>query len=232
MTEPLLCQKYTDELQWWKDAIVNITDWYMGHSPCVWRHPSPSPPGTEPDFQKAMIALQKAQSRHYPKTLQLSTEGFYGRLLEIGAGPLCPSTVFASSVTVAVDPLMLEYAKAGFPISHYPAVCLNARTEDLETLLPDGMFDTIVSHDAIDHMDSFIEVAKQVKRLAAPGAVVRLNITYRKPTVTEPLEITDSDVLLAFSDRPLTRMAENPICDYILVLWGTDSWSLPVTNTQ
>lgn len=228
MTETAISveRKYDAELSWWRDALENTVQWHMGKAKTVWGWPCvPNPVSVVRDPEAAVLSIRKEYLARYPGILDLPVERSYGKLLELGSGPLCPAAVFRSQLLVAVDPLMLRYAAIGYPLHRYQAVCLNARVEDLGSLLPSGMFDTIVSHDAIDHMDCFRRVAQQIKRLARPGATIRLSITYREPTTTEPLRIADADVESGFADRPLTRIAERRFSDcHSRVLWGSDAW--------
>jgi hypothetical protein len=225
-----MCLKHESEFNWWRNCAANILQWHIGQADSVWGHPRPSIPAETADLELAVLSLKAAASRIYPDELQMPTDRRYGRLLDIGCGPLSPATVFQAEEIIGVDPLILEYARIGYPLHLYSGLYINARTEDLSKLFPASMFDTIVSHNAIDHMDSFLEVAAQVQRLAATNATIRLNITYRKATVTEPLELTDRDVLAAFDRRPLNRLREQQYDDCLVVLWGTDSWQPATRN--
>jgi hypothetical protein len=165
MTETAISveRKYDAELSWWRDALENTVQWHMGKAKTVWGWPCvPNPVSVVRDPEAAVLSIRKEYLARYPGILDLPVERSYGKLLELGSGPLCPAAVFRSQLLVAVDPLMLRYAAIGYPLHRYQAVCLNARVEDLGSLLPSGMFDTIVSHDAIDHMDCFRRVAQQI----------------------------------------------------------------------
>ena len=221
--------KYESEFNWWRNCAANIVQWHTGQAASVWGYPCPDPPASEPNLAQAILSLRKAARHMYPQALQLPeipVSQSYGRLLDLGCGPLCPATVFKADTVIGIDPLVFEYARIGYPIGLYNATCINIRTEDLFSIFAPLTFDTIISHNAIDHMGDFSEVASQIQLLARPGSFVRLNITYRKATITEPLEITDECVLKAFKSRPLTKIREQNMDDHKVVLWGTDSWSL------
>lgn len=219
--------KYESEFNWWRNCAANIVQWHMGQVESVWGHPPHDPPSKTPDLTQAVMSLKHSANDMYPSALQIPKtpkRQSYGRLLDLGCGPLCPATCFQADAIVGVDPLIFEYARIGYPIELYNAICINIRAEDLSKIFEPFVFDTIVSHNAIDHMDSLSEIASQAQRLGRPGSLVRLSITYRKATVTEPLEITDDDVLRAFNVRPLDKIMEQNMGDHRIALWGTDFW--------
>lgn len=219
--------KYESEFNWWRNCAVNIIQWHMGQAESVWGHPPNDPPSKSPDLSQAVMSLKCAMSDTYPSALQMPEtpkRQSYGRLLDLGCGPLCPATCFQAEAIVGADPLIFEYARIGYPLELYNTTCINIRAEDLSKIFESSTFDTIVSHNAIDHMDSLSEIAAQVQKLGRPGSLIRLSITCRKATVTEPLEITDDDVLKAFAARPLDKMTERDMGDHRIALWGTDYW--------
>lgn len=216
--------KQESEFNWWRNGAANILQWHMGQAESLWGYPFPDPLGTSPDLRAAVTAFRKARSNLYPDNLRLSKTRTYGRVLDLGCGPLCLATFLPADLVVGIDPLILEYSRLGYPLASYGAVCLNARAEDLASLLPDASFDTVLSYNALDHMDDFALAAEAVCRLAAPGATVRLSCTYRRATVTEPLELTDEDVRAAFAARPLEKIHEEAREQYAVALWGSDHW--------
>lgn len=215
----MLDAKNAKELVCWDEELRNrIVPWYRGEIPKLWGRPCPSSPGTGTVADAAM-AFRQADVKRYQELLQMPPDRDYGMILEIGCGPLVPAACF-TGLCFGVDPLIAHYRALGYPVDRYGAVLLNSPAEDL-WMLPDDLFDTIVSQNSIDHVDDFEAVCSEMCRLAKPGALIRHDVTYRKATITEPQELDDDRVMAAMGSFPIQRLREIMCPDVNYVLWGT-----------
>jgi len=217
--------KYGSELKWWnRELETKIVPWYRGEIPKLWGRELPAEEeritSGRDEIENAVLTLRWADRTRYADLLQLPprTTGFR-RALDLGCGPLVPATWLQAEEVFGVEPIIEQFRQLGFPVDLYGAVLIAGRAEEM-WMLPDDYFDLVVSHNAMDHMESVALVAEEIARVATPDATIRLTICYREPTPTEPLRIRDEDVLLAFGDMGLERMAERGPDEALDVLWG------------
>lgn len=218
-----LAAKYQDEYQWWKWSIEHqILPWYRGELRDL-EYYAPIPPrepGGPVTLEAAIMALRDAVSEFYPeRQLGLDRTRDYGLVLDIGSGPLCPTTVL-HGLTFAVDPGFSAYRQMGYPVDRWGAVLIEHAAEDL-WMLPSGIFDTILSHNALNHVDDFERTIAEMERLARPTAFWRIQAEYHEPTLAEPILLTDERIQAAFRRFRPVKINETPGANSRFVLWGT-----------
>lgn len=143
----------------------------------------------------------------YLEELQIQADCLCGqRVLEVGCGPLAPILQFTDCTRHGLDPLLDQYIQSGWPLYDYDAKFVNAKGESMPYV--DAYFDTVISVNALDHVDDFEQVASEIQRVIKIGGKVFLEVEYHRPTVTEPLELNDARVLEAFSSCKMTKVIE------------------------
>lgn len=213
--------KYADEYQWWQQSIHNqIVPWYRGELQSVDFYTTiPRCTNRGPDtVQDAIRAVRSEIVAFYPeRQLMLDRNRDYGLMLDIGSGPMCPTAVL-KGLTFAVDVGFSAYREMGYPVEDWGAVLIQAQSEDL-WMLPSGMFDTVLSHNALNHVDDFEQTISEMERLAKPGSFWRLQTEYHEPTIAEPILLSDQRVLSAFHRFQPRKIREQVATDRSFVLW-------------
>lgn len=203
-------RKYEAELNYWRGQMEIMLRWYEGREP-GW-YGLPSPKAEQKWVVSDLEAVNAIVTSHrlrpvYLERLRLSSDFFRGRrVLEVGCGPLAPILVFEDCVRHGLDPLIDRYIESGWPLYALDVTFTNSHGEKMP--YPDGYFDAIISCNALDHVDDFAQVALEMQRVLKKGGGLYFEVEYHEPTVTEPLQLTDSIVLNAFSRCRLERVAE------------------------
>lgn len=200
----LLQPKYKAEIDFWKGILINYEEWYDGKLSILYDEPSPNDIIKVASFDRRISAiltwLDVHQKAKYLDDLLLEKDVFNGlRILDIGSGPLPSASVFSNCELYCLDPLMPLYMEVGFPIHIYENRIKFVFGFSEKMPFPNGYFDSIISVNAIDHVDDFIMTANEIKRVLKPGGKMRFHIHYHAKTVTEPLELNDDVVSAAFS---------------------------------
>lgn len=208
MTEDLVA-KYRDEYEWWDRYLdEQIIPWNMGQRTVQWFQPIPprDPPGSE-DPADAVLAFRRATNHFlFETSWRIDPTLNYGLILDVGCGPFVQSADLQGKC-YAVDPNLDEYRRMGYPVDQYGAVLIPHSIESL-TYLPDGMFDTVLSNNALNHVDDFEVAIAQMERLAKPDSFWRLETHYREATLAEPEYLDDERVLAAFHRFTPTKLYE------------------------
>jgi SAM-dependent methyltransferase len=123
------------------------------------------------------------------------------KLLDIGSGPFPSALAFKDCEIYCLDPLIPGYVAAGFPIHYYERVqFVSAPSEEIPC--PDHFFDAIISVNAIDHVDNFEKTTQEIRRVLAPGGILRFHVHYHTSTPLEPIELNDQIMMGAFAWCP------------------------------
>jgi SAM-dependent methyltransferase len=191
------------EIFFWKAELERYVRWYRGES----LHGVPAPSteqrvtGHTPEVDAAMTFLKVVQYPRYLTALDLEpTELAGSRVLDVGCGPLANLLVFSDCERHGIDPLIERYRAAGFPLEEWIAEGFTYHCAPAERMpFPDGYFDVVVSVNAIDHVDDFGAVAAEIRRVLRPGGHLRMQVNYHRPTVTEPVSLSDAAVHDSFS---------------------------------
>ncbi|WP_428026148.1 class I SAM-dependent methyltransferase [Arcobacter sp.] len=195
--------KYSEEINFWINEIKNYEKWFNGEIKEHYKTPSPK------DNEKIIARnikdsailtwLEKHQKVKYLHDLKLSQSDFKNlKVLDLGSGPF-PNALALTEIKelYALDPLLSDYIKAGFPI-HYEDKVKFVSSYAEEMPFEDNFFDVILTLNAIDHFDNLIQTSKEIQRVLKPNGFFIAHVHYHKATITEPLEINDNIFKEAF----------------------------------
>lgn len=215
--------KHEDESQWWFRWLNDsILPWARGDLETLMYCESIGPcvPTTADSRQAVLAFREKVKHVYHDVAWCLQGKRNYGMILDIGCGPLVPAA-FLNGVAFGVDPNLPSYREIGYPVQSYGAVLVPFAAENL-WMLPDHFFDTILSNNALNHVDDFEATVAEMERLAKPNAFWRLETEYREPTLAEPHLLNDERVLAAFKTFVPKRLRERHWEGITAsVLWGT-----------
>jgi SAM-dependent methyltransferase len=194
-----LARKRNDELQHWIRELEHLDQWFNRRSTDWWGIKPPTKPLNPTDNWKVnAVMTMHAMRPSYHEELQIEGNHFAGRrVLEIGCGPLVPILQFSDCERHGVDQLNGSYIDIGWPLYGYDAKLISCPAEKLP--YPDGYFDAVISVNALDHVDDFGAVCSEMQRVLKKGGEVRFAVEYHKPTIAEPLELDDGQILAAFN---------------------------------
>ena len=167
-------RKYSSELEYWKGELQHLHRWYQEAEVDWWGIPSPSP--TQKMHVSEIWSVNAVMTMHnmrpsYFEELQLGGDSFQGkRVLEVGCGPLAPILQFSNCIRHGIDPLIDRYLAAGWPLYEYDATFINAKAESMP--YADSYFDSVISVNALDHVDNFALVASEIQRVLKVGGGV------------------------------------------------------------
>ena len=203
-------QKYEAELNYWRGQLEFMLQWYEGREPDWYGLPTPKAEQkldvSDIRAVNAIITSHRLRPVYFDR-LQLSSDFFRGkRVLEVGCGPLAPILVFEDCIRHGLDPLMDRYIESGWPLYALDVIFTNSHGEKMP--YPAEYFDAIISCNALDHVDDFVQVASEMQRVLKQGGGLYFEVEYHKATVTEPIELTDSIVMDAFSRCRMNRVVE------------------------
>ncbi len=134
----------------------------------------------------------------YTEELRIERDHFLGqRVLEVGCGPLVPILQFVDCDRYGLDPLLNMYMAACWPLYAYQAKVFNGYGEAMP--FANGYFDSVISVNALDHVDDFEKVAAEIQRVLKAGGTICFEVEYHEPTETEPLQLDDTRIVNAFS---------------------------------
>ena len=183
-----------------------LYEWFeAGTLSDYWGVPRPGPDqrvAADDWMQAAILTLHRMRPTYWEE-LQLPGDHFAGqRVLEVGCGPLVPLLQFSDCDRHAVDPLVTLYIEAGFPLDSFDASIRNAYGEQLP--YPDASFDSVISVNALDHVDDFEQTAAEMVRVLKRGGDLYVEVEYHAPTTTEPVVLTDERMRAAFRSCEMT----------------------------
>jgi SAM-dependent methyltransferase len=198
-------RKYETELEYWKNELRRLEAWFVDGTTDWWglAPPTPEQKVNISDLWVSNAVMTTTTLRPtYTERLGLERDSFAGkRVLEIGCGPMAPILQFTNCERHGVDPLVNLYMAAGWPLFDYDAKFVNTGGESLP--YPDGYFDAVIAVNALDHVDDFEQVASEMQRVLRAGGEAQFEVEYHMPTVTEPVKLSDSRVVKAFSECDL-----------------------------
>jgi SAM-dependent methyltransferase len=203
------------ESMFWRVELERYVDWYRGSELRGVPPPAPEARVTGHDERtNAALTRLRVFTDHYARELGLTSSSLSGmRALDVGCGPFPALMAFDECDRHGLDPLVGRYREAGFPIEEFERLGYRYHEGFAEDMpFEDASFDAIVSANALDHVDDLGAVAHEIRRIARPGALVRLRVEYHeRPTITEPIAMTDDVMGRHFPW--LERLREG--------LWGT-----------
>lgn len=201
-------RKYEAEIAYWRGELDHLKRWFVDGSIDWWGIRAP----TDKLAVSTLWSVNAVMTMHtlrpsYWEELRLSGDHFQGqRLLEVGCGPLVPCLQFSGCERHGIDPLISTYLEVGWPLFAYDAKLINSGAESMP--YPDGYFDSVISVNALDHVDDFERVAAEIQRVVKPGGEICFEVEYHLPTVTEPITLSDRRVLAAFQSCEMTKIID------------------------
>jgi SAM-dependent methyltransferase len=202
-------RKYSAELEFWEQELVCLADWYEGRSAWLGVPPPPSHEkviASDHPITNAVLTFFRCRP-YYMTHLLVEPDHFAGkRVLEVGCGPMAPVLQFYDCERHGIDPLINLYLDSGWPMYDYEAKFVNAGAEKMP--YPDGYFDAVISVNALDHVDDFPRVATEMERVLKSGGEMRFEVEYHEPWLTEPVSLTDAEVLANFRRTTMTKVVE------------------------
>lgn len=193
-------KKYEFELNYWKSELAHLRDWVGGERDWWGIRP---PTSDQLVNVSPLWAVNAVMTMHlirpsYSEELKLDRNHFSGqRVLEVGCGPLVPLLEFSSCERHGIDPLLSMYTDAGWPTYGYDAKLVSCRAESMP--YPDAYFDSVISVNALDHVDDFERVASEMQRVVRPGGGIYFEVEYHAPTTAEPVMLDDKRIRSAFA---------------------------------
>jgi len=182
--------KYDEEKKFWLYEKTRLENLYE------------SKPEWKEKYDNAMDAwLEEFQKPNYLYALDCDKDTFKGmNMVEIGGGPFPSATAFNYSSIENIDPLMEFYVDHFHEFESDEYWWSDDNAED--TVYLDNEFGAVISVNAIDHVDNFEAVAKELKRICKPSVKFAMHVHYHKATPCEPIEITDERFAKAFDWVP------------------------------
>lgn len=225
--------KQFGELCFWKLELQRYIDWYKGRIAQLHNVPTPLDEMKVKDYDLKENAIRtwfKVVIDRYPNQLLLSRDCFRGkRILDIGCGPIPFALGFTGCEVYGLDQLINGYKELGYPIDKYSErfIYVSGSAENMP--FEDNFFDAVISVNALDHVDDFSAVAKEVCRVLRPGGILRIETHYHKPRLLEPLSLTDYVIVEHFGHLGIRKISERLFPDSEvknqeeaekLVVWG------------
>lgn len=203
-------RKYRAEMQHWRDELAHLNDWFTEGTRDWWGIPAPTAEqkaASSGVWSADAILTMHALRPSYHEELQLRPDALAGeRVLEVGCGPLAPVLSFDHCERHGLDPLIDQYTAAGWPLYALDTTFVNAGAERMP--YPDSYFDTVISVNALDHVDDFEQSASEIQRVLKPGGRIMFEVEYHEPTITEPLKLDDSRIAQAFHGVSMSKVRE------------------------
>ncbi len=198
--------KYRAELDFWDDNLRQCVKWYHGEITVLYGEPAPKNKARIVGFNEKDSAvltwLEQHQKKKYLDDLQLNANAFSGmKVLDIGSGPFPSALAFKNCELYCLDPLWPYYLQIGYPSYYFDRAKIVAAKAET-TPFSDHFFDAVISVNAIDHVDSFHEVAQETRRVLKIKGKLAMHIHYHPKTITEPEMLDDEIVQKAFSWCP------------------------------
>lgn len=205
--------KYAGELRWLRGEVPKFLAWYRGELGELWGVPAPSESvkvrGEDPLGDAVLTLLSLKAPDYYPQHLLAPSTHFAGKkLLDVGCGPIPFALGFVDCDVYGLDPLLDGYRALGFPFDRYPdrMTYVKAAAEDIP--FDDGFFDAVISVNAIDHVDNFVQSAREISRVLAEGGVLRLEAHYHSASRLEPHSLSDDTLISCFGHLGLRKITE------------------------
>ncbi len=196
-------EKQNAEVRFWQKEIHKYLKWYNGEIKELYNHISPTVNKTKaytPELSAILTFFEVHQKQKYLGDLCLERNEFSGqKVIDIGSGPFPSALCFENCDVYCLDPLFDRYIAAGFPLHCYEnrARFVQAKAENVP--FEDSFFDTVISANAIDHVDDFEKTAQEIKRILKSDGRFRMHVHYHSKTTTEPIELNDEIFLKNYS---------------------------------
>ena len=208
---PRLGPKHLAELAWWERALRKRVAWYSGEQ-AMYGQPPPTPDEKhvrETVEASAGVTTVAVSLNRYPEALKIPRDHFAGKtILDLGCGPYPLSIAFEDCRIVGLDPLVLHYEAAGFPLAEFTDRVTFVRGFAEDMPFPSQSFDAVISVNAIDHVDDFPRTAREISRVLKKDGVLRIQVHYHPPRELEPRVLSDHEVLTHLGHLGIKKISE------------------------
>jgi teichuronic acid exporter len=156
--------KYQKELHYWQTTYTDP------NHPFYWQN-----------NQKSLREIFE----RYCQTLQIAQDTFKNEVVvDVGCGPKGSLHHFQAKKKYGVEPLTPKYRQL-FDLSGHDLTYLNCPAEAID--LPTNSVDSVISLNALDHVESFEKAVNEIFRILKPGGRIILSLNHQThPTITEP----------------------------------------------
>lgn len=204
------------ELFFWSRYVKRCVRWYEGaRDKRLGELPAPDARETAYSLTENAVRTQyDARKGLYLEHLLVPADHFRGKkVLDVGCGPFPQVAVFTDCEVYGVDQLVSEYGKLGFPIEAWSERVNYIEAGAEEIPVEDGFFDAVISVNAIDHVDDFPAVAREITRVLRPGGLLSFEAHYHPPTWEEPWELGDEMILDNYGHLNVKKLCERPFVE-------------------
>jgi len=134
---------------------------------------------------------------HY---LSISKESLSGKVVvDVGCGPHGAISCFDAKLKYGIDPLVNRYQQL-FDLSNQDVVYLACGAEKMPIM--DGSVDSVISRNAIDHVDNITKAVNEINRILRQGGEIILSVNYQdSASIAEPHVINDKVLQSLFQGK-------------------------------
>ncbi len=125
----------------------------------------------------------------YCKILEIDKDTFTNKVvIDIGCGPRGSLHYFNAKTKIGIDPLARIY-EIFFKVHKQDMIYVNSRAEKMP--IKKNFADFIISENALDHVENFTKVIKEIHRILKPDGklITQISLNTSK-TITEPTAYT------------------------------------------
>ena len=128
------------------------------------------------------------------------------KILDLGCGATCPSTLFANGIKYGVDPLVDEFIEKDKEKLDGKIALKKGGGEDIP--FEDNFFDVCLCRNAIDHMDNLDKVMQEIKRVTIPNGIAIFSVYTYTPFITFLKKTSECIPFLRNIEHPFTFTPE------------------------
>lgn len=124
------------------------------------------------------------------------------KILDLGCGATCPSTLFTKGKKFGVDPIVNVYLEKDRQKLDGSIELFEGTGEEIP--FEDGFFDVVLCRNALDHMENIDNVMAEIERVVKPGGVVILSIYTYSPFIAFLKKASELVPMLRNIEHPFT----------------------------
>ena len=124
------------------------------------------------------------------------------KILDLGCGATCPSTLFVKGAKYGVDPLVDSFMEQDKEKLEGLIILKKGGGENIP--FEDGFFDVCLCRNAIDHMDNLDQVMKEARRVTKSGGIAIFSVYTYTPFITFLKQTSEMIPFLRNIEHPFT----------------------------